>query len=139
MEEWCSSILFVQYSRLYTYYVTKFVTKSFMNCPLFIIIISIRIGSVVERCRESRVVQQMLCYMLLQCVKTRCQLVTVSWCLRFCLHHWFDTIAKARRISSGRRCWPDLLYKLVNSNVTQQQCRYTLNKLYNLSNRIYTI
>ena len=33
-----------------------------------------------------------------------------SWCLRFCLHHYFDTIANAlgtkRIISSGRRCWP---------------------------------
>ena len=33
-----------------------------------------------------------------------------SWCLRFCLHHYFDTIANAlgtkRIISSSRRCWP---------------------------------
>ena len=74
-------------------------------------------------------VEQILCYILLQYVKTRCQRVAVSWCLHFVFIIVLTPLSKLRAQEGSQvvvtvghdfvyKLVHDFVYKLVNSNVS---------------------
>ena len=128
-------LIFIRFIHVLCNYV---ITRSFMKRPLFVYQ-----NQLVERCRESAVLQWMLCYIHADTVlKLVVSSVAVSLCLCFRLHHHFDTIAKLRA-QEGSQAVIAVGYDFC-IQTCQLQCNlvtvplYTLNKLYNSSNWIYT-